>query len=280
MKSFKKTASLIAFFSFVILLVSSIVLYFVPHGRVAYWADWHFGGLSKTEWANIHINVGILFLISIFFHIFYNWKLLVLYMKNKKRKMKFFTKEVNIALVFTFLFTFGTYFEVAPFSSILNLSESIKDSAIVKYGEPPYGHAELSSIETASVRMGHDIKEVVRNLRNDEIKFKDEKDIILDVAKKNNLTPQQLWMLAIPKTDTKIKGFFKNPKSGFGRKSIVDISNEYGLDVSKVINVMIKNNITVKPNMSIKEISSKNNIGSMDLYMILKKDYLKMVKSD
>ena len=36
----RKIISLTTFFSFVLLILSSIMLYVVPEGRVAYWADW------------------------------------------------------------------------------------------------------------------------------------------------------------------------------------------------------------------------------------------------
>jgi hypothetical protein len=36
----RKITSLTALLSFVLMLVTSIILYIVPQGRVAYWADW------------------------------------------------------------------------------------------------------------------------------------------------------------------------------------------------------------------------------------------------
>ena len=58
-----------------------MILYIVPQGRVAYWADWKFWGLTKTDWGNIHINLGLLFLIALFIHIYYNWKPLINYLQ-------------------------------------------------------------------------------------------------------------------------------------------------------------------------------------------------------
>ena len=44
----RKITSMTMLVSFVLLLVNSVILYVVPEGRVAYWADWHMGGLTKT----------------------------------------------------------------------------------------------------------------------------------------------------------------------------------------------------------------------------------------
>ena len=70
----RKIASLTAALSFIVMLLTSIILYIVPQGRIAYWADWRLWGLTKEQWGNIHINTGILFLTALGFHIYYNWK--------------------------------------------------------------------------------------------------------------------------------------------------------------------------------------------------------------
>ena len=85
----RKITSLTALVSFLLLILNSVVLYIVPHGRVAYWSDWHLWGLNKTEWGNQHIIIGILFLLALFLHIYYNWKPIVSYLKNKARQLKY-----------------------------------------------------------------------------------------------------------------------------------------------------------------------------------------------
>ena len=78
----KRITSLTAFLSFFVVLLTSIVLYIVPQGRIAYWADWRLWSLSKGQWGDVHINVGCLFLLALSLHIYYNWKPIVLYLKN------------------------------------------------------------------------------------------------------------------------------------------------------------------------------------------------------
>ena len=139
------------------MVLTSIILYVVPQGRVAYWADWRFWGLTKTDWGNIHINLGLLFLIALFVHLYYNWKPLINYLKDKAKKIKVFTHEFNAALVITVVFILGTYLLVPPFSWVMSLNEHFKDSGAEKYGEPPYGHAELSSLKTFAKKLKLDL---------------------------------------------------------------------------------------------------------------------------
>ena len=143
--------------AFFLMLLTSIFLYIVPQGRVAYWADWHLWGLTKTDWGNIHINMGLLFLIALFLHIYYNWKPFISYLKNKAKEIKVFTREFNIALIIVIVFTAGTYFLLPPFSWVMTLNDHFKDIGIEKYGEPPYGHAELSSLKTFTKKMNLDL---------------------------------------------------------------------------------------------------------------------------
>jgi len=77
------------------MVLTSIVLFIVPQGRVAYWADWRLWGLTKTDWGNIHINLGLLFLIALFVHIYYNWKPLISYLKNKAKQIKVYMSELK-----------------------------------------------------------------------------------------------------------------------------------------------------------------------------------------
>ena len=194
----RRITSLTGLLSFILLITTSIILYIVPHGRVAYWADWRLWGLTKTEWSNIHINLGILLLLAISLHIYYNWKPITSYLKNKAKQVKVFTKEFNIALALTIIFVLGTYLFIPPFSWVLELSESIKDSATIKYGEPPYGHAELSSLKTFTSKMGLDLNQSMERLQKVGITFDSAKQTLKEIAESNIISPQQLYLAMKP----------------------------------------------------------------------------------
>ena len=142
----RRTVSLTAALAFVVMVLTSIILYIVPQGRVAYWADWRLMGLSKTQWGAVHINMGLLFLIALGLHVYYNWKPLTQYLKDRARNWKVFTPEFNLAALVVGVFTVGTLAGWPPFATILVIQDGIKDAAAEKYGEPPYGHAELSTL--------------------------------------------------------------------------------------------------------------------------------------
>jgi hypothetical protein len=82
---YQRAVSLSLGLTFVVMLLSSGVLYFIPDRGVTAWSAWSFLGLDKQQWDNLHINLGLLFLVFLVWHIYYNWKPIKNYLKVKKR---------------------------------------------------------------------------------------------------------------------------------------------------------------------------------------------------
>ncbi len=274
----RKIASLTATLAFLVMLLTSIVLFIVPHGRIAYWADWRLLGLSKTQWGDIHINTGFLFLIALGFHIYYNWKSIVNYLKDKARKIKVFTKDFNIAAVLVLVCIFGTYFSIPPFSSILNISADIKDAAAEHYGEPPYGHAELSSLQTFAKKMKLDVNESINLLKKAGFDVENEKQTLVEISRQNHISPQQIYSTikttrkaAAAESSTGAKMLPELPPVGMGNTKLLELCNRYDLKIKQVITSLKKQNIIAQENMTIKQIAQKNNTNPMDIYELLRK---------
>ncbi|RPJ82024.1 MAG: DUF4405 domain-containing protein [Deltaproteobacteria bacterium] len=272
----RRITSLTAFLSFFFILLTSVVLYIVPQGRVAYWADWHLWGLSKDQWGAIHINVGFLFLLTLLLHIYYNWKPITLYLQNRSKQMKIFTKEFNIAGLITLLFIFGTYFEIPPFSTIIDIGLGIKDTAAKKYGEPPYGHAELSSLKTFAAKMGIDSKEGMDALRKAGYLVTSENQTLQELAHQNRISPQQLYQAMQPYT--KQKAIFsenarklpETPAMGTGNLTLIDFCHQYNLNVKTIIRALSEMNVSAEESMTIKKIAEKNQTSPTDLFEKIK----------
>jgi len=54
----RKWIDLFLFYSTLIIIISGIVLYIMPHGRVAYFTGWKFLGIDKDGWDNLHVIFG------------------------------------------------------------------------------------------------------------------------------------------------------------------------------------------------------------------------------
>ncbi len=266
----RKITSLTALSSFILLLVTIVALYVAPQGRVAYWADWHLWGLTKTDWGNIHINLGLLFLLSILLHIYYNWKPIVSYLKNKAKQVRVFTKEFTTAFLITIVVAVGTYFLTPPFHWVMEYNEFLKDSAARKYGEPPYGHAELSSLKTFSSKMGFDLPSAADRLKKAGIEFDGLEQTIQEVARLNRMSPKALYAVMQPvASPDAVKKMPDLPPPGIGRRSLADICQEYNLNIPAVLRTLSENDITAAADLSFKEIAAQNNKNPIDIYDIL-----------
>ncbi|HKI81481.1 MAG TPA: DUF4405 domain-containing protein, partial [Pseudodesulfovibrio sp.] len=105
---FRKITSLTALLSFAVTTLTSVILYIVPEGRVAYWADWHLLGMTKSQWGDVHTTVGTLFLAALLLHIWLNWKPLMNYMKNRMRELVVMTAPMIVSFILVFLVFAGT----------------------------------------------------------------------------------------------------------------------------------------------------------------------------
>ena len=269
--NFRKITSLTAFLSFIILLITSVVLYIVPHGRVAYWCDWHLWGLSKTEWENLHTNIGVLFLLAIFLHMYYNWKPIVNYLRNKTKRLVIFTREFNVALILLLAFSLGTYFEIPPLSWVLDIGESIKDAGIERYGEPPYGHAELSSLKLFAKRTELDLAEGLEMLKKAGVKFENETQTVIEVAEANGMTPKELYQAMKPEQEVsgQAASLPEKPQPGLGKRTLKSLCDEYNLNIAEVIQALEKQNIHAGEGVNLKTIAEQNQTSPMEVYSII-----------
>ena len=273
----RRITSMTLFVSLAVLLLNSIVLYVVPEGRVAFWADWSFLGLSKGQWGEQHTTVGFLFLCAGVLHIYYNWKPIVSYMKNKARQVRVFTGPFNAALGLTGIFIVGTYYMIPPMSTIIHISDSFKVAASEKYGEPPYGHAESSSLKMFSKREGLDLNMSLALLKDAGVVVSGPQETIKEIADKGGKSPQQIYELIKPASLPPAEApggsvgsdFPDSPQPGWGNKKLADVCTEYDLNLDEIIRSLGLAGINAEPGSTIKEIAAANGLDPMKVFEVL-----------
>jgi len=271
----RRLTSLTASLAFVLMLVTSIILFITPQGRVAYWADWRLWGLTKTDWGNIHINLGLLFLIALSVHIYYNWKPLISYLKNKAKQIKLFTPEFTLAFAITIVFIFGAYFLVPPFGWVMSLNEHFKDTGAEKYGEPPYGHAELSSLQTFAKKMKLDLAKSVELLDKAGYAVEDGNITLATIGRQYNIPPQLVYETIKPaaiatanKSDS--NNLPESPPPGTGKLTLADFCTQHKLNMKMVVRELKKQGIEASEDLTLKKIAAKNKTGPHDIYERIK----------
>lgn len=268
----RKVTSLTSFLSFAVTLLTSVVLYIVPQGRVAYWADWHLWGLSKDQWTDIHVTVGTLFFVMLLIHIWLNWKPIVAYMKNKAREMVVMTKPMVISLALTLFVTVGTLLHLPPMQQVLDLSASIKEDAVSVYGNPPYGHAELSPLKKFCGFLGFDADQALANLQakgyGDAITLETP---IKEIAKAKGVSPQQvLDDIRGAHGGDPFGSLPASPPEGTGRLKLADLCKSFGLPLDAAIDKLAAKSITAGPEQTMKEIAQAHGMSPKDVYAALR----------
>lgn len=269
----RKITSMTMLISVVLLLVNSIILYVVPEGRVAYWADWRFWGLTKTQWGDQHVTIGFLFLLAGILHIYYNWAAIKSYMKNKVKEIRVFTPSFNIGLLVTVVVAVGTYFHVPPMSTVLELGAHFKESGAEKYGEPPYGHAELSSLKLFCQKEDIDLVKALDLLKQAGLEVEGATETLVAIAKKNSMTPQQVYTIIKPagKKAEATAGdmaatFPDEPKPGFGRKTLEEVCGEFKIDYASTAKGLQAKGLTVETGKTIHEIAEASGKEPMEIF--------------
>lgn len=268
----RKVTSLTASLAFVIMLATSIVLYIVPQGRVAYWADWRLWGLTKEQWGEIHINVGLLFLLALVLHIYYNWKPLMAYLKDRAKRMKILTPAFNMALLICLVTVTGTLLMLPPFSWVLDWNASIKEAGAQKYGEPPYGHAELASLTAFANKVGIDPALARKRLEQAGFQPVDGNQTLQALARLHHTTPKRLYAVMQEETQGAAmdKALPETPPPGTGRLSLAEICTTYGLDTRRVQATLERQNITAATTDSLRDIAERHGMGPVELYQTIR----------
>jgi hypothetical protein len=263
----RKITSLTALLAFILMVISSVVLFVVPQGRVAYWADWRLWGLSKEQWGELHINLGLLFLVSLAVHIYYNWKPITAYLKDRAKNVKVFTPEFNAALALVTLFSVGTLLGLPPFSGVQALNTAFKTAAAEKYGEPPYGHAELSTLQSFAKKTGIDVQDALRKLREGGFSGIDPRRSLAEMAAANRVPPQQLYeAMKQPSLEVASPAMPETPPPGTGNLTLSDLCRRYGLDAAVVVAGLEESRIQAEKEQTLKEIAAAAGIGPAEVF--------------
>ena len=189
----KKITSLVMLLSMILMTYTGIILFIAPQGKIAYWSNWEILALTKTQYGELHSTFMVLFIIATLLHIYYNFRLIVNYLSNKAKEVVVFTKEMVVATLLTVVFIVGTLYEVVPFSSFLSLGDSAKEYWEQRYGKPPYSRAENSQLKTFIKKTGLNEKDALEQLKKNEIVYNSLDDKLIDIAKKNHLSPNRVY---------------------------------------------------------------------------------------
>jgi hypothetical protein len=269
---FRKITSLTALLSFVVTTITSVILYIVPEGRVAYWADWHLLGMTKSQWGDVHTTVGTLFLIALILHIWLNWKPIMNYMKNRSRELVVMTGPMTVSFILVFLVFAGTLIGVPPMSTLLEYGAQIKEQATETYGNPPYGHAETSPLKKFCGFLGLDAAMAVTALHEAGFDSSiNENSLIKDIARSRGVSPQHVYdIIRARQGGDPFSLMPAQPPEGTGKLTVTAVCKTYGLELEEVLARLRGAGIDATPESSFKSLAGEHDMSPRDIYLIVK----------
>jgi hypothetical protein len=146
-----------------VMAFAGIMLYLTPRGRVANWTDWTLIGLGKEQWASLHMNASLLFVIVAVLHLVLNWSIFFRYLKKTSARLHM-KKELALATPIAAVCAAGTITELSPFSSVAALNNDIKDYWEQRATRAPVPHVDELTLEEISTQVNLPVSDMTTAL--------------------------------------------------------------------------------------------------------------------
>jgi hypothetical protein len=235
--------------------ISGIVLYIMPHGRVAYWTGWRFLGLDKDQWDSFHTIFGFLMIFFGIWHVILNWKSIVNYLKGKAGILT--SKESFVTTIVIFIVAAGTIASVPPFRTVMDVGDKIKNSWPKPKTMPPAPHTELFPLKKVAQMVGLSPQEAIDILKSKGIKVESSDEILKEIAAKNNTTPARIYEI-LSGMSKKAKESRFQPGSGMGRLTLKEVCQDLRIPSQECLEILKKHGISADLNQQLKDIAFKN----------------------
>jgi DNA-binding CsgD family transcriptional regulator len=268
--------SLLTAAGFLLMALSGIAAYVVPHGRIAYWTDWSFLGLTKTNWGNIHVIASLLFLVAGAFHVYFNWRPLTAYIVGRTGRGTGQKGELAITLAALVFIVLSAIYRIPPLSYFVDLSESAKGAWVSREYEPPFGRAELLGLNSFCKKTDIPLEQAVTELAAKGISVLDVSESLQDMGKRVKLSPLKVYMVikrlegkSVPAmavtsmTPQMVEETYAG--SGIGRKTFTEIASSMNLDVATVRTHLAAMNFEVKVDEPLKQAAERNGLQPIEL---------------
>jgi hypothetical protein len=219
--------------SFIVIAASGLVLFISPPGRVANWSQWTFGRLQKADWQAVHTVFTLLFLGAIALHIYFNWRVILNYLRRKAGEGLHRGKEMGLAAAVGATVLLLTIVGVPPFSTVMTQGERAKNSWSDPATEPPVPHAELWTVAKFAETNKLPVDRAMENLREAGMTAPGTDVTLQSLATTYKVTPRQVYLKALGQA--KAASVPVAEGGGFGRKTVGQLCEEADVPVEAAL---------------------------------------------
>jgi hypothetical protein len=141
----------------------------------------------------------------------------------------------------------------------MSLNDHFKYVGAEKYGEPPYGHAELSSLKTFTKKLNLDLTKSIELLNKAGYRVETSETTLESIARRYNVPPQQIYntiksaSLDIVNNSEKGVSLPDTPPPGTGNLTLADFCSRFNLDLKLVARELKKQNVKASVELTLKD---------------------------
>ncbi|MCX7824859.1 MAG: DUF4405 domain-containing protein [Verrucomicrobiae bacterium] len=262
--SWRAVTSVVAMIAFLALAVTGAVLFIAPPGRIANWTNWTVLGLRKSQWSDLHICFGTLFVVAAVVHLVFNWRPLVGYFKDRLSRRIGLRREWVTALALCALVFAGTRAGVPPFSTWLAWNEYLRQSWDTPRQRAPIPHAELLTLAELAAKAGLDFPTVAPRLEARGICGFAPDTVVQKLADQAGLSAQQLYeIITAPETCSDRRGMGQGAGRGGagkgpGRMTLAEYCGGAGVTVRDALARLSAKGIKAAESQTLREIATNN----------------------
>jgi hypothetical protein len=290
--SWRGFVSLTLIVSGFIALITGLVLYIVPEGRVANWVIWDLFGLAKSQWQAIHTLSSFLFAIFAVLHLLNNWRSVLKYLFRAEGGLNQVPQLIT-AFVLAAVIILSAIFALPPLQWVMDLGAWAKGSWVTSPEfEPPFGHAEDLSLKAFCIRMDIPEEEALAALRQAGFSVADSREKLLNIAANNRTSPMKVYeaikalelkpLMAKPQaaepaaapllTAEEIEA--KYAGMGIGRKTLSQVCEMIGMEPARAREILAARGIEIGPDETMKQVADRLEevAEALDLVKILLQD--------
>jgi hypothetical protein len=248
---------------FFVLAATGIGLYLTPPGRIANWSGWTLGGLTKAQWQAVHMVFGLLFVVATGFHLFFNWRVLLSYLKRHLTEGLRRKREIAWSLVTTSALLALAIADVPPVNAVAALRETVSNSWSDSSTEPPVPHAELLTLARFAESQKLPLEPALVTLREAGATVTPEMTLA-DVALQLDVTPQDVFKrLGVAKPAAPPAG------GGIGWKTLRVASQELGIPLETATARLAARGIAAEPDATLRDIATRNDLHAPELVKVI-----------
>jgi len=248
------------------MIISGIILYIAPPGRIAKWTYIPILGLEKNQWQALHTIFTFLFIIANGFHLYFNWNSFISYLKDKKKQVFRLRKELISASFITIGIFYLILMNVPPFKSVIEFGEAKKSEWSNDSVEPPVPHAEEMTILELARTINEDPEELISRLEKQGISA-DQNSVVKKIAQKYEISPQRIFEKL--KVQENSKTGHEGVKRGFGRMTLIQICNQKNIPLTNAVMKLNNLGIDAQGESLLRDLAQKSNKSPIDIVNII-----------